>query len=54
MFPSLSKNKSSGSAKLGGPEPETTWNTQSDRGWEQTNALNATKMESDIRVEKPA
>lgn len=26
MFPSLSKNKSPGSAKLGGPEPETTWN----------------------------
>lgn len=49
---SLSKNKSSGSAKLGDPEPETTWNTQSYRVWEPTNTSFECKKDG-IRHEHP-
>lgn len=52
---SLSKNKSSGSAKLGGPKPETAQNTQSYGGWGQTNTFFVCKKDG-IRHEgaKPA
>lgn len=36
MFASLRKDKSSGSAKLGGPEPETIWNAVTEDESKQT------------------